>query len=225
MKIYKHIPAQYADGFADGSSVLVGTLSDFRNQESHQEGIGDCFDATFLRVLNWGGDLVPGSVPARKIAQAGLINAAPAGVTIPNVFIEDTVIGDVARDCYVLCTAVTATAPLGYDKVVEIADAAVACEVISTALIRAGHAGRRYGKREVEYRDIQVDFMKTEVGQAHPFLKDASFRHQVEYRMAFEPASFPIKPQVVSVNWPAGLIGPVVDWAPAAPSQTPPEHG
>ncbi|MGK9336085.1 hypothetical protein [Sinorhizobium meliloti] len=204
MKLYKHLASEFAESFLTGKSIRVGTLSDFRREEEHLVGIGDRFDASFERRLNFTADSSKDADIFRKLEEARIIKV-DAGARV-RINISDSYSEEPYPDLFLFCASETADTDFGYDAVIEISDFEAFARLLHGRMKALGLIKPEGLMGKVEYKKVNVEFLATEAWQASPFQKDLAFSENREWRIIFEPVVRPIQPRILDVAMPDGLL-------------------
>jgi len=207
MKLFKYCKQAHAKRMVKNGQVRIGTLHEYRNDDRYNEQIADAQEGRAVQFLQAERrteiDLLAGTDAASAFAR-GVISgwdSLPEGSSVKLVL--EPASGLEHRfdfpDQYMYCATERADfgsmKSLGYDTCVEISDAEAFFSLITWHL--PSFTGR-YCAKPVTYAERRVCFVDRHAD--HPaFIKPASYEHQREFRMMWEPATRPISPFVVSV--------------------------
>jgi hypothetical protein len=214
IRFAKLIKRKYAYSFLAGSSIRIGTLGDFRLQDSHSAGIGDSLEGGLIydqkgKIVIKNGDTRSENILS-NLEKAGIISISPGSI-VDNTAFENCTFITYMEDCYIFSFThfsneiqlMYIADKFGYEAAIEILDVNVFLKsLIKYSILSNGTKFSSIISREssgyVQYQDRKFD-IRDEVAPPNPFQKDLFFAWQNEVRAVFFPVSdsSDIKPLIV----------------------------
>lgn len=192
-RLFKYMKREHADRLVNEGSTRIGTLHDFRDEESHGVGVGDAGEGKKLLSIHPEPQSVSAGSPLAKHLEAmGAMKLGP-GVTVH--------LGDGCafagnhdhHDVYVWCCSTDlsakAMADLGSaNTCVEIFDVPSFFQALDAA-VRSRYEVQTLGPASVVYGSRHEEWNGVDMGTHPVFLKEARFAVQAEVRIAWSPST------------------------------------